>query len=239
MGAETLLDVGDDGLFGALALGLLGRGERLDLGLGGADGETLLDDQAGDLHAVGLLLKPEQNLGVTGRKLPLAEVAEDFAVELQETDEVGDAGAGLAEAIGDRFLREVEVAHQRGHADGLVDRVEVGPLQVLEERQHGAGGVTGFDDAHRDELLAELLEGAQATLAGDELVATLDLTHDDGLEQPLGADGLSEFLDGGLVELFTRLVRVGDDGGDRQFGHREGVRRGGRGGRGCDGGGCR
>ena len=233
MGGEALLDVGDDGLDGLFAIGLLGRSELLDLGFGGADGEAFLKDEAGDLHAMGGVLDAEQGLGMAGGKLALAEVTLELVVEGEETDAVGDRRTRFAEALGDGILREVEVAHERSEAEGFVDRVEVGALKVLDEREHGAGSIAGLEDARGDGLLADELEGAEAAFAGDELVAVLHLADDDRLHEPFGADGVSEFLHLGVVEITARLAGIRDDRGQRQFlqqetrGDRRGDRRGG------------
>ena len=233
MRGETLLDVGHDGLDGLLALGLLGRGELLDLGFGGADGQAFLDDESGDEHAVRGVLDAEQGLGVTGGKLALAEETLDVVVEGEEADAVGDRRAGLAEALGDGVLREVEVAHERGEAEGFIDRIEVGSLEVLDEREHGAGSVAGLEDAGGDGLLADQLEGAEAALTGDEFVALLHLTDDDRLHEAFRTDRVGEFLDLGVVEIAARLAGIRDDRGQRQLLQQEtrSDRRRGRGGR--------
>ena len=211
MGGEALLDVGDDGLDGLLAIGLLGRSELLHLGFGGADGQAFLDHETGDLHAVGDVLDGEQGLGVTGRKLALTHVTLEFVVEGEETDAVRDAGARLAETFRDGFLGEAKVTHQRGEAQGFVDGIEVGTLQVLDEREHGAGSVAGLEDARGNGLLADQLEGAETAFAGDEFVAVLHLPDDDRLHQAFGANGVRKFLHLSVVEITARLARIRDD----------------------------
>ena len=231
MRSETLLDVGDHGLDGLLMLGLLGRDDLLDLGFGRADGKALLEDETGDLHAVGDVLDTEQRLGVTGRKLALAQVTLDFVVEGEKTDAVRDAGARLSETVGDGFLGEVEVTHERGEAEGFVDGVEVGALQVLDEREHGAGSVASLEDARGDGLLADQFKGAEAAFAGDELVAILHLADDDRLHEAFGTDRVGEFLHLGVVEIAARLAGIRDDRSQRQFLQQE-ARRDGSSGRG-------
>jgi hypothetical protein len=75
MRGEALLDVGDDGLRGLPALGLLARGEFPDLGLRGADRKAFLEDQAGDLDPMSRTLDAEQRLGMSDGKLRAAQVA--------------------------------------------------------------------------------------------------------------------------------------------------------------------
>ena len=217
MRGESLLNVGHDGLLSLLAIGLLARGEFLHLGLGGADGQALLDDETGDLHAMGGAFDTEQGLGMAGGKLALADVALELLVEREKTDAVGDRGTGLAEAVRDGVLRQLEVVHQLGDADGLFDGVEVGALQVLDESQDGAGVVLGVKDAGGDGLLADQLEGAETALAGDDLVAVLHLADDDRLHEALGADRVGEFLHLRVVEVAAGLMGVRDDGSQRQF----------------------
>ena len=163
------------------------------------------------------VLDAEQRLGVTGGKLALAQESLEVVVEGEETDTVRDGRARLAEALGDGVLREVEVAHERGEAEGFVDRIEVRTLEVLDEREHGAGSIAGVDDAGGDGLLADELERAEATLAGDELVAVLHLADDDRLHEAFGADRVGEFLHLGVIEIAARLAGIRDDRGQRQF----------------------
>ena len=234
MGGEATLHVLERLRDTAAAVAGTGRLELADQLLGRADREVVLHDAARGLDLLGGLLEAEEDLGVAGVDLPLGKVAEHLAVELEETDGVGDGGAGLAEALGDGVLRQLEVAHQRGDAQGLVDRVEVGALQVLDEGEHGTGGVADIEDAGGDDLDAKVAERAQAALTGDELEALADLADDDRLDEALGPDGLRELLDGGVVKLASGLAGVGHHLAD---GHLEDARgRRGVGGRGGDAG---
>ena len=148
---------------------------------------------------------------MTGGKLALTHVTLKLVVEGEETDAVCDAGARLAETFRDGFLGEAKVTHQRGEAEGFVDGVKIGPLQILDEREHGTGSVTGVEDARGDGLLADQLEGAETAFAGDEFVAVLHLPNDDRLHQAFGANGVRKFLHLGVVEITARLARIRDD----------------------------
>ena len=57
------------------------------------------------------------------------------------------------------------------YACGLLDRVEVGALEVLDERELELVPVGELADDGRDPLQPGHLRGAHASLAGDELVA--------------------------------------------------------------------
>ena len=148
---------------------------------------------------------------MTGGKLTLTHVTLKLVIEGKETDAVRDAGARLAETFSDEFLRQAEIAHQRGEAQGFVDGVKIGPLQILDEREHGTGSVTGVEDARGDGLLADQLKGAETAFAGDEFVAVLHLPDDDRLHQAFGANGVRKFLHLGVVEITARLARIRDD----------------------------
>ncbi len=99
----------------------------------------------------------------------------------------------------------------------LLDRVEVGALQVLDHRERRGGDVARRHHARRDGLELELLERAPATLTGNELEFVAHRAHDDRLEQALGADAVDEVGQLLRVEFLARLVRVGFDGGDGNF----------------------
>ena len=160
---------------------------------------------------MGDVLDAKQGLRVAGGKLTLPHIGLELIVEGEETHAVCNAGARLTKTIGDGFLREAEVTHERSEAEGFIDSIEISALQVLDEREHGAGSVAGLEDARGDGLLADQLEGAEATFAGDELVAVLHLADDDRLHEAFRADGVGEFLHLGVVEITARLAGIRDD----------------------------
>ena len=81
MRSEPLLDVFDDRFLRALTVTLLSGGQLLHLNLEGTNRESLLDDETSELHAMGLILEPEQHLGMASGELTLTEVALNLPVK--------------------------------------------------------------------------------------------------------------------------------------------------------------
>jgi len=98
-------------------------------------------------------------------------VLEDLR-RLQGAQRVRHGGPRLSKAFRELLLREVVCLHEQlVRARGL-DRVEVGPLQVLDERELEAVADV-LADHGRDRGLARDARCEHATVAGDELVATI------------------------------------------------------------------
>ena len=112
-------------------------------------------------------------------------------------------------------MRQVELLDQLLVGAGFVERVEVLPVQVLHESLFEAHGVVGLVHEGRDRLQPSPPRGPEATFARDqfELVRT-DLTHEHGLEDADGLDGVDEGGEALLAELVARLERVRPDSGE-------------------------
>lgn len=119
-----------------------------------------------------------------------------------------------------------EVLEQLLVGVGLFDRVQLGAVEVLQERVQEHLLVVGIPDDRRDPLKARFLGRPQTPLTHDQLIAVaIGLAHDHGLEEADLLDGDDEFRQGVLVEDLTRLVPVGNDGVERKLGE-VGTRRG-------------
>ena len=166
------------------------------------------------------------HLGVAGRELLAGEQRLHRRGEVEQAHGVGDGGAVFADALGDVFLAQVELAGEAHEGLRFLDRVEVLALQVLDERHlQDIAVALDLDDAHRDLLEPELDGRAPAAFAGDELQLAPDLAHDERLDNPVLADRIDQLLELLGLELLARLERAGDDGLQR----RERVRPVGRG----------
>ena len=94
---------------------------------------------------------------------------------------------------------------------GLVDRVEVLALEVLDHRQLEDALIVEVEDARGDLVEVGLDAGAEPTLAGDELVAQPDGPDQDRLEHAVLPERVGQRGDLRRVELAARLERVGID----------------------------
>jgi len=101
---------------------------------------------------------------------------------------------------------------------GLFQRVELLPVQVLDQRVPEQVIVLRLLDDGADLGQPGPLRGAPAALAHDQLVpAGPDRADDHGLQQADLSDRLGQLVEGVLVEAASRLPRVRGDRGDRDL----------------------
>jgi hypothetical protein len=134
-------------------------------------------------------------------------------------------GRERPDPAGQLLVGGAELVQQLLVGRGLLERVELLAVQVLQQRVAQHVVVGGLADDGRDRLQARLPTGPPAPLAHDELVALAavvvgQLPHDDGLEQPDLADGHDQLGQRLLVEVGARLQRVGRDAVDRTSANR-------------------
>ena len=112
----------------------------------------------------------------------------------------------------------VALLHQRDVAGGLLDRVEVGALHVLDDGEFERLHVGRLDDGDRHLVQAGALRRAPAPLAGDDFVMPRPavLAHHDRLDDAALADRLGQLVELGLGEGAARVARVGNEVLDRR-----------------------
>jgi hypothetical protein len=111
-----------------------------------------------------------------------------------------------------------EVVEQLLIGGGLFERVELLPVEVLQQRVAKHIGVRRLTDDRWDVLKARPLGRPPAALAHDELVVPVtDLPHHDRLEKPDLGDGGGQLFERLLVKGAARLARIRRDRADRDF----------------------
>ena len=185
-----------------------GRNHAFHKPLGLLDIERFFADAGDGLELEALVAQAQQRAGMAFGQARLEQIAAHGGREMEQPQLVGDERLALAEARGERFLRHAVCAQQLAVAFRLLDKVQVAPLQVFDQRKDGAGLLRGalHDAGHLPH--ADQATGAQPALAGDELVHAGNTAHDQGLDQPGLRDGGRQLLQALLVELAARLVRV-------------------------------
>src|SRR3954453_21800020 len=96
--------------------------------------------------------------------LPLQQ-GQNGVREIEQADQVGDRGAAAADPPGELLLRDAEVVDQRGAGSRLLDRIEVLPDHVLDQRGLEALVLGGGPDDRGHAVDAGLLGGPPAALA--------------------------------------------------------------------------
>src|ERR1019366_1961383 len=110
-----------------------------------------------------------KGLGVSEAELGGFDQGEEFGGELEEAQEVGDGGAVLAGTLRHLLLGEAEFAGEAMKGAGLLDRIEVLALEVLDDGDFHGLLVGDLADDGGDGGNACALGGEPAALAGDEL----------------------------------------------------------------------
>ena len=107
------------------------------------------------------------------------------------------------------LVRRAELVQQLLVRGRLFERVQVGAVDVLEQRVPQHRVVAGVPDDRRDGLLADGLGGPPAALAHDQFVAAVaDVADDDRLEEADLLDRGLQLLERLLVEDVPRLLGV-------------------------------
>lgn len=200
------------GFFGfwASGAGVIGRaGETFDF----ADTEAIFDDafEEGGLANGGF--DHEEGAGVAFGDFFAQDATLDPFGEFEEAEGVGDRGAGFADSLGNGFLAEVELFDESLVSDGAFHGGDVLALDVFDNSDFERCLTGGGADDDGDGFEPGDFGGAEASLSGDEFKLVIaEGADDEGLEDAKFADGDGEFFELFLVELGSRLARVGADG---------------------------
>ena len=131
---------------------------------------------------------------------------------------------------GDVGVRILVVGAELGVAVGLLERVEIGALDVLDDREFERLAIADVDDDDRDVVQPGALRRAPAPLAGDDLVGVGDARngpHDHRLDDAALADRSGELVELVFAERLARVARVGPQEFDRRLARRAARRRAG------------
>src|SRR5690606_26736532 len=167
----------------------------------------------------------QQRAGVAGRDDALDDGVADLLWRIEQAQRVGDGRAALTDASRDLLLGQPELPDELAISQGLLNRVEVGSLDVLDEgdlqRLHSRD--LANDDRHLGQAGGD--GRPPAALAGDDLVGLLaDRTGDDQrLDDAVLADGGGQFFEPRGVPLGARLEGVGLQVADRDGGNAGGI----------------
>ena len=117
-------------------------------------------------------------------------------MEVEQAERVGDRSRGpCRRAPRRRSWVSPNSSIELAVRERLLDRVEVGALHVLDERDLELVAIGELADERGDVVEAGEARRAHATLAGDELVAVEGLRDEDRLEHAVLADARRELLE--------------------------------------------
>ena len=159
-----------------------------------------------------------EHLRVAERQLPDPHPVLHLRRQVQQAEQVADRRPVHAEPLGELLLLHVEAVEVVLEPLGLFDRVQVAPLDVLDQGGLEHLLVVEVDDADRDLGQAGPLGGPQPPLAGDQLESVAGRPDDHRLQDAVLADAGGQLGELVVVERFAGLVGVslnpvdGDDG---------------------------
>ena len=144
----------------------------------------------------------------------------NFGRKVKQSQQVGDMAPRFVNGLGQRFLRMTELVEQPLIGLRFLDRVEILPLDILQQRdlQRLAVAIVADDDG--DFVQPRALRRAPAAFASHDLIIVAVRADDDRLDHPALRDGSGEFLERGFVEMAARLAGVRGDRADRDHPHR-------------------
>ncbi len=128
------------------------------------------DTALGQVLVEGAVGRAEQRLGVAGGELAVGDSFWIAGRQLEQAQGVRDRGPALADPGGHLLVGELELLDELLVGRRLLERVEVGAVEVLDHRLLERRGVVEHSDERRDCGEAGPAGGPPPALAGDELV---------------------------------------------------------------------
>ena len=135
---------------------------------------------------------PFEHLGVAEADLADADGVLDGRGEVEQADQVGHARPVDAELGGQLVLGVAEPVEVVLEPDRLLDRVQVGPLDVLGQGRLEHLLVVELDEVDRDVREAGQLGGLQPPLAGDQLERLAARPDDQRLQDAVAFDAVGQ-----------------------------------------------
>ncbi len=123
-------------------------------------------------------------------------------------------------------MRQPEILQQALIALGLFKSIQILPLQIFDQRDHGGIAVVHFPQDRRNFVQSGQHRRAEPPFAGDDLVAVLRgrvRPDQNRLQDALDPDRLRQVFEFGLVEVHAWLEGVGVDLIHRDGDHRHTV----------------
>ncbi len=156
---------------------------------------------------------------MSGAQIACAHQIEHIVRQLQQTHQIGDVAAAFCQRSGQFLLGVAEPVHQLPIACGLFHRVQIGALDVLDDRdfKHFGVGIIANQNRKLDAAAPSALRasGVRPRQSRNCLVSLGLLPHDQGLDNTFFADRCGQFLQLFGAEQAARLIRVGIDLLDR------------------------
>ena len=145
------------------------------------------------------------------RQAVLPQLLAAGGAETQQPQLVGHRRLAAAQPPGGLLLAQAVRGDKLGNGGGLLQVVEVAPLEIFHQGQQGAVLVR-----HPHQNTGHMAQprqpgGPEPPLPGHQHIARRRALDAEGLEHPVLADGLGQLPQGLGVEVAAGLLGVGDD----------------------------
>jgi hypothetical protein len=162
---------------------------------------------------------------VSGAQLAVRKQMLDRGRQPEQPQGVADRRPALAHAVGDLLMRQLEVVDQLPEGGGLLERSQVLPMEVLDQRLLHDGEVVGSPHQGGNRRQPGAAGRSPPPLAGDQLVAggRLGGANQHRLQDTELLDACGQFGQRLFVEVHARLVRVRSDVADGDIDQDRGV----------------
>ena len=141
----------------------------------------------------------------------------------QQPQLVGDAALAFSQGLGSLFLGQPITLNQKPDPSGFFNETQILPLQIFNEGDHPALPVGHAHHQTGHFRKSCQLCGPQAAFSGDQLIASLNSAHRQGLQHPMPADTLGQLRQRIFGKDRAGLVGVGRNGGEGQKDHPSGL----------------
>jgi len=137
----------------------------------------------GERQRTPLIVECGQGARVTGTQSSLLDDLEDDGRQLKNSQHLRDGRAILAHRVRDLLVREAEFFGEATIASRLFDRIQVGALQVFDEREREERAIVDVAHDRRDVRPPQPGRSAEPSLARDQLETIRGATNRDRLQQ--------------------------------------------------------
>ena len=194
-----------------------GREPRIDVLLRFRDRPLSLDDQADHAQALFLVRQAQKRAGMALGQVMLTQRLQNGRRMAQDAQLVCDGGLALADAAGSLLLAQMVLLHELLQALGLLDVIQIAPLQIFHQRQHPGRLLVHVRKQARDLRQSGQPRCAQAALSRHQLVRTARLADGQRLQNAVLPDAPGQLLQAAGIKMLARLHGIGPDPRCRQI----------------------
>lgn len=185
--------------------------EPANLGLEASNRPLAVDHGLGKRLADGDVSDCQQHLGVPLTEVPSRHQGCRGGIEIEQSKQVGDGCPFQADPFRCLLVGQGELANQPIDPLGSLQRIQVFPLKVLDQRPLGRLAIIERAQYGGYPIESQRRGGAESTLPGHKFVPGRHPPNDDRLHESVLADRVNEGLHGDLAESLPRLPRISSD----------------------------